>query len=185
MFGFYPPELYWRPVVALADVLRGDRAGALRHRAAQDAVVLAAAPLPVLLAHLGRHDLGADLRWRPALPCRSSVPRSSCRTSSEAGATIAAFVLPILYWLFLAGPHRGRLGPSADRDGVRASDDIGGFMLAFIIGITGILLSLPLGIVLALGRQSDLFIINKFCVIFIEVIRGVPLIVGCSRRRFC
>mgnify|MGYP003564083920 CR=1 FL=1 len=57
------------------------------------------------------------------------------------------------------------------------SDDIGGFMLAFIIGISGILMSLPLGVVLALGRQSDLFIINKFSVIFIEVIRGVPLIV--------
>jgi His/Glu/Gln/Arg/opine family amino acid ABC transporter permease subunit len=50
-------------------------------------------------------------------------------------------------------------------------------MLAFVIGIAGIILSLPLGIVLALGRQSDLFIINKFSVIFIEVIRGVPLIV--------
>jgi general L-amino acid transport system permease protein len=57
------------------------------------------------------------------------------------------------------------------------SDDFGGFMLAFVIGIAGIILSLPLGIVLALGRQSDLFIINKFSVIFIEVIRGVPLIV--------
>jgi general L-amino acid transport system permease protein len=42
------------------------------------------------------------------------------------------------------------------------SDDFGGFMLAFVIGIAGIILSLPLGIVLALGRQSDLFIINKF-----------------------
>jgi general L-amino acid transport system permease protein len=56
------------------------------------------------------------------------------------------------------------------------SDDFGGFMLAFIIGIAGIILSLPLGMLLALGRQSDLFIINKICVIFIEVIRGVPLI---------
>jgi general L-amino acid transport system permease protein len=50
-------------------------------------------------------------------------------------------------------------------------------MLAIIIGLAGIILSLPLGIILALGRQSDLFIINKTSVIFIEVIRGVPLIV--------
>jgi general L-amino acid transport system permease protein len=57
------------------------------------------------------------------------------------------------------------------------SDDFGGFTLSFIIGMAGIILSLPLGIVLALGRQSDLFIINKCSVIFIEVIRGVPLIV--------
>jgi general L-amino acid transport system permease protein len=57
------------------------------------------------------------------------------------------------------------------------SETFGGFMLAIIIGTSGIVLSLPLGIALALGRQSDMFIINKACVIFIEVIRGVPLIV--------
>jgi len=50
-------------------------------------------------------------------------------------------------------------------------------MLALIIGITGIILSLPIGILLAIGRQSKLLIINKICVFFIEIIRGVPLIV--------
>lgn len=57
------------------------------------------------------------------------------------------------------------------------SRDFGGFMLSLIIGLSGIILSLPLGILLALGRQSDLFIINKVSVGFIEIIRGVPLIV--------
>jgi len=57
------------------------------------------------------------------------------------------------------------------------SRQIGGFMLALIIGIAGIVLSLPLGVLLALGRQSHLFFVNKLCVTFIEVIRGVPLIV--------
>ncbi|AKS44882.1 general L-amino acid transport system permease protein [Octadecabacter temperatus] len=58
-----------------------------------------------------------------------------------------------------------------------ASREIGGFTLAIIIGVAGIVLSLPLGILLALGRQSHLFFVNKVCVTFIEVIRGVPLIV--------
>lgn len=57
------------------------------------------------------------------------------------------------------------------------SRQIGGFMLALIIGIAGIVLSLPLGVLLALGRQSHLFIVNKLCVAFIEIIRGIPLIV--------
>ena len=57
------------------------------------------------------------------------------------------------------------------------SEDFGGFMLAIIIGTSGIVLSLPLGIVLALGRQSSMPIIKWVCVTFIEVIRGVPLIV--------
>ena len=52
----------------------------------------------------------------------------------------------------------------------------GGFLLTIVIGITGISASLPLGILLALGRQSDLFIIRVLCVAFIEFIRGVPLI---------
>ncbi len=58
-----------------------------------------------------------------------------------------------------------------------ASDKIGGFLLAIVIGVAGIVLSMPLGVVLALGRQSDLMIVNKSSVAFIEIIRGIPLIV--------
>ena len=56
------------------------------------------------------------------------------------------------------------------------SEDFGGFALSIIIGVTGIVASLPLGILLALGRQSNLFIIRTICIGFIELIRGVPLI---------
>ncbi len=42
--------------------------------------------------------------------------------------------------------------------------------------MTGIAFSLPLGILLALGRQSDMFIVKTLSVGFIEFIRGVPLI---------
>jgi len=59
----------------------------------------------------------------------------------------------------------------------RVSTDLfGGFMLTLIIGVTGIAFSLPIGILLALGRQSNLPIIKYACVLFIEFIRGVPLI---------
>ena len=49
-------------------------------------------------------------------------------------------------------------------------------MLSLTIGVVAIVVSLPLGIVLALGRQSDLMIVKALCVGFIEFIRGVPLI---------
>jgi general L-amino acid transport system permease protein len=52
----------------------------------------------------------------------------------------------------------------------------GGFMLTLIIGITGIAASLPIGILLALGRQSRLFSIRIICISLIEFLRGVPLI---------
>ncbi len=57
-----------------------------------------------------------------------------------------------------------------------STDLFGGFMLTLIIGVTGIAFSLPLGVLLALGRQSNLPIIKYSCVVFIEFIRGVPLI---------
>ena len=57
-----------------------------------------------------------------------------------------------------------------------SSRDIGGFLLAVIIGVAGITLSLPIGVVLALGRRSGLIFIQSICIVFIEFIRGVPLI---------
>ncbi len=56
------------------------------------------------------------------------------------------------------------------------TDQFGGLMLNVVIGVTGIAFSLPIGIVLALGRQSHLPIVRILCVGFIEFIRGVPLI---------
>lgn len=57
-----------------------------------------------------------------------------------------------------------------------ASRQIGGFMLNLILGTVCVSLSLPIGILLALGRQSSMPIIKIICVVFIEFIRGVPLI---------
>ncbi len=56
------------------------------------------------------------------------------------------------------------------------TNKFGGFMLNLTVGLAGIVLSLPFGIVLALGRQSRLPIIRIFSVVFIESVRGVPLI---------
>ncbi len=57
-----------------------------------------------------------------------------------------------------------------------ASREMGGFMLNMILGIVCVSLSIPIGILLALGRQSRLPIVKGFCVVFIEFVRGVPLI---------
>jgi len=52
----------------------------------------------------------------------------------------------------------------------------GGFMLTVLIGVTGILSSLPIGIALALGRRSRFPAVRLLSIAFIEFIRGVPLI---------
>ncbi len=56
------------------------------------------------------------------------------------------------------------------------TDQIGGIMLALVIGVTGISFSLPIGIALALGRQSNMPVLRLLCVLFIEFMRGIPLI---------
>ncbi len=52
----------------------------------------------------------------------------------------------------------------------------GGLLLTLLISVVGIALSLPIGILLALGRRSKLPVISILSTIFIEVVRGVPLI---------
>ncbi len=52
----------------------------------------------------------------------------------------------------------------------------GGLMVTLVLSFVGIAVSLPLGILLALGRRSKLPVIKMLCITFIEVVRGVPLI---------
>jgi general L-amino acid transport system permease protein len=52
----------------------------------------------------------------------------------------------------------------------------GGLLVTLVVAVTGIVASLPLGILLALGRRSRLPVVRTFSVIFIEFWRGVPLI---------
>jgi general L-amino acid transport system permease protein len=72
----------------------------------------------------------------------------------------------IICWLLIGG--MGLTSVSTDK--------FGGFMLTLVIGVTGIVGSLPLGVALALGRQSPMPALRMVCVAFIEFIRGVPLI---------
>ncbi len=52
----------------------------------------------------------------------------------------------------------------------------GGLMLTLVISLVGMVIALPVGILLALGRRSEMPAISSFCTLFIEVWRGVPLI---------
>lgn len=52
----------------------------------------------------------------------------------------------------------------------------GGLMLTLLVSISSIVLAFPLGVLLALGRQSSLPILKGFCTTYTELIRGLPLI---------
>jgi general L-amino acid transport system permease protein len=93
------------------------------------------------------------------------------------GAIVAGLFVTITFWLTLADPVATALAKLVPLWLAPVqSRAIGGFMINFILGTSCIALSLPLGIALALGRTSDLPVIRMICILFIEFIRGVPLI---------
>ena len=81
---------------------------------------------------------------------------------------IFSIIYPILAFVLIKGGFFGL-------ESVETSQ-FGGTMLTVIIGVTSIACSLPLGILLALGRQSRLKLIKYISICFIEFMRGVPLI---------
>ena len=96
-------------------------------------------------------------------------------------------VLPVLYdklpgrkhwfWYVLAFPFlAGWLLVGGFGLAPVETSQFGGIMLTLVIGVTGISFSLPIGITLALGRQSEMPVLRILCVLFIEFMRGVPLI---------
>lgn len=57
-----------------------------------------------------------------------------------------------------------------------SSDFWGGLPLTFVLSTVGFTAAFPIGIVLALGRRSELPVIRALSVAYIELVRGVPLV---------
>ncbi|MGB0467563.1 MAG: amino acid ABC transporter permease [Pontibacterium sp.] len=77
-------------------------------------------------------------------------------------------IYPIIAFYLLTGGSFGL--PSVD------THKWGGFSLTLVLAFVGIVASLPFGVLLALGRSSDMPVVRSMSVIYIEVWRGVPLI---------
>lgn len=77
-------------------------------------------------------------------------------------------ILPCIAWVLLLGGVVG-LAPVA-------TDQWGGLFLTIVIALVGMGASLPLGVLLALGRTSSMPVVKALCIGFIEFARGVPLI---------
>ena len=77
------------------------------------------------------------------------------------------YIFPVIAYILLAG----RFGLTNV-----STKNWGGLLVTLVLGFTGIALAFPIGIILALGRRSKLPVISMMCTLFIEFIRGVPLI---------
>ena len=177
LFGFYPPESYWRPIFAL--ILFGFAISPVLFTSVRKEMYILTFTSPFLCYWL----LWGDTVWGPVSTAFSFLLgillfQQISRSKLSILSVPITFICVVLYWFFLLTPVAEQLDSFLPISLTYIpSKEFGGFMLALIIGITGIILSLPIGILLALGRQSKLLIINKICVFFIEIIRGVPLIV--------
>ncbi|WP_238365571.1 amino acid ABC transporter permease [Mesobacterium pallidum] len=173
LFGVaYPNDQYWRPTLAFVLLL-----------VAVAPVLYPKAPRKMLIFTGLYPFVGFWLIWggtifAPLVGLLGFVVgyllfKQVERQSFAGGAALAVVGALVTWWAggFLVGAAEGviALEPVPSRD-------LGGFMLNLILGTVCISLSLPIGILLALGRQSDLPIVKWICVVFIEFIRGVPLI---------
>ncbi len=174
VFGFkYPSEQYWRPTSAF--------------------ILLLVCVAPILFSKLPRKLLvltglypfvGFWLIWGgtivgPLIALCGFVAAYYVFVQVEkrfsfAVGLLAALFSAIIVWSVI-GPVKGVFESFISLESV-PSRDMGGFMLNVILGTVCVSLSLPIGILLALGRQSNMPIIKGICVVFIEFIRGVPLI---------
>ena len=173
IFGFkYPQEAYWRPTLAF--------------------VLLIVAVAPVLFANLPRRMLiltglypfiGFWLIWGGTImaPLMGLVGFivaymvfQRLERSSFAMGVLGGLIAAIIVWT-IGGYVSDAMSGFFALEQI-PSRDMGGFMLNIILGTVCVSLSLPIGILLALGRQSKMPIIKIICVVFIEFIRGVPLI---------
>ncbi len=184
VFGFYPDELRWRPVAAFA--LLFVAIWPALFTAAPRKLLIFTALYPLLAYWLiwgGSFWGPVGVLVGPAIgwACVHFLPSLVRGRMDEGLAFLSAVgaggLAAVLWWLF---------GVSVFDDALSAvlavglepveSARLGGFLLSTIIGVSGIAGSLPIGIVLALGRRSNLILIKACCVGFIEFIRGVPLI---------
>jgi general L-amino acid transport system permease protein len=83
-------------------------------------------------------------------------------------AVLFFVVFPIVTFFLLLGGYFGLTYVQTDQ--------WGGLLVTLVLSVTAIVVSMPLGILLALGRRSDMPVVSLLCTIFIETVRGVPLV---------
>lgn len=115
----------------------------------------------------------AEERWRPNLAgillVLLTIPLFFEKTPKK--VWLGGFILIVFPFIAYVLIHGGWFGLE-----VVPTNKWGGLMLTIIISLVGILMALPLGTILALGRRSHMPIVKSLSVVFIEFWRGVPLI---------
>ena len=177
IFGFYPSEHYWRPILTF--ILMFVAFAPMLHDNLPRKLLWFTGVFPLLAYFL----LWGGTIWGPLLilvmvALAVVAYKFVSNALNSTLGLLAAIAFGVIWLLAVHDSISGALA-SAMPIGLEPveSAKFGGFLITFVIGVTGIVGSLPLGIVLALGRKSDnMPVVKMLCVGFIEFIRGVPLI---------
>ena len=176
MVGRYPRDQYWRIwlIVGIISSFSGFSWGVIARNSAtlfKLPVLIFIAVLPVIiflipvnvtfkLLLLGIVILVIVTAW---------IGKKLGRKKSNLGKYLSfSWLIAFLLIIWFIG---GGLGLKAV-----STNDWGGLMLTILMAVISIFLSFPLGVLLALGRQSTLSVIRIFSIGYIEIIRGLPLI---------
>jgi len=174
MIGSYPPGQSWRPAacVLIVSCLLG-LSWAIWGRAMR----IFALGLGGMLGLLALFRFAMPTRlWLLANPVAVGVGYGLgllLRRWRRAGmVALLAWLLGFgVTWVLLQGFRKAVGLPY-----VSMESSWGGLLLTFVLSIVGIILSFPIGVLLALGRRSDLPAVRFSSIFFIEVVRGVPLV---------
>ena len=176
--GIFPTEHAWRPLVGwlMVSVLFGLAGGMWRGAAERIAIGYGAVALAAGLVPYGMLHEGVNMPLDIRLLVLGNLPVLAVSywlgTTESVGRprwlVVGGLVAYALSLLLLVG-LQGVMEPVSPRLW-------GGLMLNLILSVSGIVLSFPIGVALALGRRSNLPVVKLMCVVFIEVFRGVPLI---------
>ena len=173
IYGFtYPSSEYWRPNLATVLLL-----------VALAPVLFRRLPKGLLVFTVIYPFLAYWLIWGgsiliPTVAFVGCFVGVACYKKFSSGAFVTAIILSLIsaYLCWFLGGYLISWNDTFLSLEIVPSRDMGGFMLNLLLGTIAVSLSIPLGIALALGRQSNMPIIKWICVVFIEFIRGVPLI---------
>ena len=173
IYGFkYPSSEYWRPNLATVLLL-----------VALAPVLFRRLPKGLLVFTVIYPFLAYWLIWGgsiliPTVAFVGCFVGAACYKKFSSGAFVTAIILSLIsaYLCWFLGGYLISWNDTFLSLEIVPSRDMGGFMLNLLLGTIAVSLSIPLGIALALGRQSNMPIIKWICVVFIEFIRGVPLI---------
>ncbi|MDC3128305.1 amino acid ABC transporter permease [Paracoccaceae bacterium] len=173
IYGFkYPSSEYWRPNLATVLLL-----------VALAPVLFRRLPKGLLVFTVIYPFLAYWLIWGgsiliPTVAFVGCFTGVACYKKFSSGAFVTAIILSLIsaYLCWFLGGYLISWNEAFLSLEIVPSRDMGGFMLNLLLGTIAVSLSIPLGIALALGRQSNMPIIKWICVVFIEFIRGVPLI---------